>query len=107
MTDLELTKLCAEASRIEVILRLEGKLLTEFVLRDSTQTPYDPLRDDAQAMALVKKFHIDCEWTSDTWISTCDVAPLGKANTYGAPCGVSPDLNRAIVECCAKLQAAA
>ena len=47
MTDLELTKLCAEAMGIEISPVRHG---------DGDFSLYDPLHDDAQAMALVKKF---------------------------------------------------
>jgi len=59
MTDLELTKLCADAMGGVVThelprghkgagwIRLDGKI-------------FSPLKDDVQAMALLKRFPIDC-----------------------------------------------
>jgi hypothetical protein len=80
MTDLELTKAC-----VEVYF-----------------TGYDPLYNDAQAMALVKKFKLCIDPFSEdgsncwvVWHPSKDVRNLGGL-----------DLNRAIVECVAKLRSA-
>ena len=57
---------------------------------------YNPLIDDAQAMALVKKFRLD--------IVRCDDGEFMV--TWGEKLGnfvKSPDLNRAIVECVANM----
>jgi hypothetical protein len=62
---------------------------------------YDPLHDDAQAMALVKKFGLS-------------IAPelgqgrgLWRVNHWrDPPLVLDTDLNRAIVECVAKMQKA-
>lgn len=61
---------------------------------------HDPLHDDAQAMALVKKFGIglDKENESEPWIA----AIHKDGNLYMHE---SPDLNRAICECVALMQA--
>ena len=95
MTDLELTRLCAEAmfDRLEWEQRLFN---------------YDPLHDDAQAMALVKKFRLLIELNpnilgrqvrvSGSEIAS-DIPPFDKCNYETA-------LNRAICECVAKMQAA-
>ena len=83
MTDGEMTKLCALAMGVE----------WEHLIPRST---YHPLTDDAQAMALVKKFHLmirppdgveDYEW------SAIDLNGDGIS---------SKDLSRAIVECVAR-----
>jgi hypothetical protein len=67
---------------------------------------YDPLHDDAQAMALVKKFGLDIGEFS---------APIGRGD-WGVSrsalgwsvdwSGRNSNLNRAIVECVAKMQQA-
>jgi hypothetical protein len=105
MTDLEMTKLCAEAMEepptlpgvssiwgVSITYVPENK--TDVWIRDS----YRPLHDDAQAMALVKKFQPDIE------------APFeGQPNwvvVHEDGSGASPDLNRAICECVAKMQQA-
>jgi hypothetical protein len=88
MTDLEMTKLCAEAM---------GIVQSMHVNEDGLWTYY-PLHDDAQAMALVKKFHLECYWNGSVW-GVLD-GPSGCAHELRG------DLNRAIVECVAKMQAA-
>ena len=89
MTDLEITKLCAEA------MGGEGFAYDEFGPK------YDPLHDDAQAMALVKKFELSVEF-SDEFHTNSDWA-VCRGTTIQA---YSRDLNRAICECVAKMQAA-
>ena len=58
MTDLEMTKLCAEAMGIKASdwdNEYHGSI-------PPAKPPYDPLLDDAQAMALVKRFCLDIEF---------------------------------------------
>ena len=87
MTDLEITKLCAKAMG----WRQTGHPL---------DVPFTPLTDDAQAMALVKRFRINTSaaekpsgkpagWVA--WISHVDEA-------------VDANLNHAICLCVAKMQ---
>ena len=98
MTDLELTRLCAEAMGRDVKLR-EGKYY------GVTLVCYDPLHDDAQAMALVKKFGLSCWWylsvdgrKAEWW--RVDAAPPHDCTARNA------DLNRAICETVAKMELA-
>jgi hypothetical protein len=92
VTDLEMTKLCAEAMGFHPLaeMLISGK--------------YDPLHDDAQAMALVKKYLIEIHYWNG-WrcglVNDCTETThtLGH-NTHNT------DLNRAIVECVARMQAA-
>jgi hypothetical protein len=104
MTDLEMTKLCAKAMgyrNIECspIARLDidpGKVSVSKT-GTSPSEQYDPLNDDAQAMALLKRFNLD--------ISRCDdgdfmVSWGEKLGSYTR----SDNLNRAIVEAVAKMQ---
>lgn len=92
MTDLEMTKLCAEAIGKSFSIFGPGANIqggyeeSGYVILTADDGPYDPLYDDAQAMALVKKFPIDC---------------LNAMCREG-----SKDFNRAIVECVAKMQIA-
>lgn len=88
MTDLEIRKACAEAMG----LPWEG-----------AQYVYDPLHDDAQAMALLQKFgpeinmmagYFDCEWVVNVGISQ----PIVEVHH-------DTDLNHAICLCVAKLKA--
>jgi hypothetical protein len=93
MTDLEMTKLCAEAMAIEVF-RVSMNA-PEHTLRYEAPFGlynYWPLTTDAQAMRLVKRFHLWINY-SRQWMVVC-----GDSYTKNA------DLNRAIVECVAKMQ---
>jgi hypothetical protein len=92
-------KKCAEKMgfsfyEIDGRVRLEG--------RYAISGDYDPLHDDAQAMALMKKFNLNLNHTlpspenhTGDWV----VSAHKDMNTYGC----SGDLNRAIVECVAKM----
>lgn len=100
MTDLEITKLCAEAAgwdametvwdsrevppRIGILARVNG--MPEW---------FDPLNQNGQAMALVKKFRISIRNDDGLWFACPDYPHAGCE---------SDDLNRAIVECVAQMQ---
>jgi hypothetical protein len=118
MTDLEMTRLCAEAMGIEVGRMLQADLWVSY----DEDAPagfsfYAPLRDDAQAMALVKRFGLTVRADVDIcgiedggdWIVYCcdprrwQNADKGVYLPQTARIG-SFDLNRAIVECVAKMQ---
>lgn len=95
MSDLEMTKLCAEAMGRNPINIVRGEVTTgewgpNYFLR------YDPLHDDAQAMAVVKKMrlYVVPKRSQNGWLVTGEDSDA-----------VSPDLNRAIVECVAQMQA--
>jgi hypothetical protein len=113
MTDLELVRLCAEAMGIAVF----ESVVPEYTGRvwitgdDHSTRPYDPLHDDAQAMALVKKMDLcimrrgalrlngvfdPISWQVSQYVDGRTDAHL--TNGY--------DLNRAIVECVAKMRRA-
>ncbi len=97
LTDLEMTKLCADAMGFHRSddLREQGW----FYLRNFCypNPPYDPLRDDVQAMALVKKIGLDihCRADMNGWY-------VGRARLHEG-LFINADLNRAIVECVAKM----
>lgn len=119
MSDLELVRLCAEAMGLYLLPAYpKGHLLYNpnhdrggfmwsgeidgegcYFIQSGA---YDPLHDDAQAMALVKKMSLcisapqSYEVSGPKW----GVGQDHKLSTWG------PDLNRAIVECVAKMQAA-
>ena len=96
MTDLELTKACAEKMGLPYRIWCEGQDHAAVLIDDSVT--YRPLSDDAQAMALVKRFKLDINQAH-----LAADAPWWRIN-YGRVVGVSDrDLNRAIVECVAKL----
>lgn len=102
MSDLEMTKLCAQAMGFGDGLgeaRDPETGAVFWVLKSFGYPKYDPLHDDAQAMALVKRFHINLDKVTDGWLARQSDAE------YGTAC-VAHDLNRAIVECVAKLHQA-
>lgn len=102
MTDLEMTRLCAEAmgqvNVSETFVR-DGKSVNEIYNWPKTPPSYDPLHDDAQAMALVKKLGLICitelaqgraMWRVHHWRE--------EGHGYNA------NLNLAIVECVAQME---
>ena len=105
MTDLEITRWCAEAmdfpedeSATRIILyREEGHIWTRHEA-DAIGKMYHPLHDDAQAMALVKNFQLSVGY-NEGWAARRDDWKGLVAGSFH-----SPDLNRAICECVAKMQ---
>ena len=102
LSDLEMTRLCAEAMGYGGGTYYSVSLYA----RDGEgMRLFDPLNDDAQAMALVKKLRLDTE------AALKDGAPWtvsgGDDTQWSGPIAVAhnADLNRAIVECVAKMQA--
>lgn len=99
MTDLEMTKLCAEAMGL-MSLPEYAVMPNGHIFNRATSTHYWPLTDDEQAMALVKRFHPHVCWiTGDYWeVQNSDM---------NAACAIAhnPDLNRAVVECVAQMRA--
>lgn len=102
--DLEMTKLCAEAMGYHSLLsHPAAELPIPCVDAEGVTCAYDPLHIDAQAMALMKRFKLhpipdnDREGYWDVFVGK----PYSPS-VYGS----DPDLNRAIVECVAKLEQA-
>lgn len=105
MTDLEITKLCAEAMGIQIskpagyreFVQDNPPLYATGAVNGSIY--YEPLHDDAQAMALVKRFDLNFEkfpgsaWEVSRWSGSEWSEEL-----------FSDDLNRAICECVANMQ---
>lgn len=87
-----MTRLCAEAMGYKPLDK-------GLVYAHDSEEPYDPLRDDAQAFALVKRFSlaVGFDSVSGRWTAISD-----KGQAFD---GDSDNLNRAIVECVAKMQA--
>lgn len=94
MSESEMTSYCATAMGIETPAYAEAQA-------------YDPLRDDAQAMALLKRF-------ADKIIKTRNNGPSPHAWNWTVYCRTDPkhietgagsDINSAIVECVAKMHA--
>jgi len=104
MTDLEMIKKCAEKMVEAHVYRDVGFYdpdTPSIVYSDGTGGDYDPLHDDAQAMALVKKLRLSIDtYEVGQWrVYTEELATL-----HGTMfCADGDDLNRAIVECVAKL----
>ena len=103
MTDLEITRFCAGAMEFKPDVRAKYRSLdSEFngIWVNDGSLAYDPLHDDAQAMALVKKFELELMSPASGnggWKAS-DI----DSDTYAR----STDLNRAICECVAKMGAA-
>lgn len=95
MTDLEITKACAEAMGFKL---RRGPPDFEYIEIEPNGEYYNPLHDDAQAMALVKKFrlHIDSNISKTAW-------SVFWMSWGGDETVVNANLNRAICECVAKL----
>lgn len=97
MTDLEITKLCAEAMGYKIGPHPFSAYIP-VTTHHSPLTGYMPLTDDAQAMALVKKLGLRLSpWNADA--SWCV-----QTSASGIDACFSDDLNRAICECVARLQ---
>lgn len=95
MTDLDITRLCAEAMQLHHIVTPDKYVKGDsyVLLQDEGEWgigPYDPLHDDAQAMALVKAFP-----GQTLRAMTIELEREPSARNF----------NRAICECVAKLQA--
>lgn len=99
MTDLEMTRLAAEAMGLEVrIIPPSVELWGD----KGSYGVYDPLRNDAQCFVLVKLFGIRSHKDSfDLW--HCSIY---GTEPFSPPLGQTEDgnLNRAVVECVAKMQ---
>lgn len=103
MTDLEITRLCGLAMGLDLVQRNarrgDGYWSMELL------KVYDPLHDDAQAMAMVKKFNLVIERERDSrYFGVTLFTPGNKAHPQVVR--AADDLNRAICECVAKMQAA-
>lgn len=96
--DLEITRLCARAMNYS----LEFWSVSLWFPADGNvhAKRYDPLHDDAQAMALLEHLRLCAEPYADIWFVRTST---GKHESAGG--GLNGGLKRAIVECVAKLQA--
>ena len=88
MTDLEITRLCAEAMGYEYS---DGS--GTICVSKAGVGNYDPLHDDAQAMALVKKFRLEVQDCGKWFVSEHQNADAFE-----------DDLNRAICLTVARMQ---
>jgi hypothetical protein len=104
LTDLEMTKLCAEAIDLALCKQHSQDWPRYFdgsIGDYGADVRYEPLHDDAQAMALVKKFNLGLGrvWQGDK--------PAGWSVFLHGEQEINwTDLNGAIVQCVARMQAA-
>ena len=102
MTDLEMTKLCAEAMGLTVKMHpIRGTIMRYWSMDGNVEREYNPLHNDAQAMALVKFLHLHIGKTLRTPEDQYGTWFVSRTDRYQA---INANLNRAIVECVAKLQ---
>ena len=94
MTDTEITKACADAMGLKLSTISNAKVYIFDAM--GFQQFYQPLHNDAQAMALVKKFGL----AIDTPLPNGEI----DVNSQTSHCR-STDINRAICQCDAKMQA--
>jgi hypothetical protein len=96
MNDLELTYLCAEAMGFDPAH-----------YNDTFHYPngsvFDPLHNDAQAMALVTKFELHLGYYENGWLVTKFGLPVFRESRTERVETFNTNLNRAIVECVAKI----
>lgn len=103
MTDLEITRKCAERMGIECRV-IPGSIFVRLVASKKDyngvkEFSYAPLYDDAQAMALVKKFSLRIDKFSEKapWLVIAESGgEFAEADNH--------NLNRAICECVANLK---
>ncbi len=102
MDDLTITRLCAEAMGYAVTPHANRKHSPD-LMWVANGGNWNPLHDDAQAMALVKRFLLDIRSYPDFvdghhWIVVSALVMTRQDTTVVA------DLNRAICECVARMQ---
>lgn len=100
MTDLEITKLCAEAMG-EVVSEYEGYFFFAGSAYPAAQrnTHYNPLVNDAQTMALVKKFLLPVGYNGGWGCVKLDKDGMLICGAYHYP-----SLNRAVCVVVAEMQ---
>lgn len=106
MTDLELIKLAAEAMDLHFgDLPHQKNVPAEY---EGPRITYDPLHDDAQAMALVKIFRLiiepdgtcaECDYWAASWVNASN-----RKGSRSVAVRKAISINHAIVECVAKMQ---
>ena len=113
LSDLELCRLCAEAMGYKVIGPYYADA-TELVVAERPESfspfifNYAPLKRDAQAMALVKRFRLVVEPFVHMEIPPHALWNVRVPRSLNEPliAGVDADLNRAICLCVARMQEA-
>ena len=109
MDDQEIVRLCAEAMGYTVMTQVfpapsqnSPHDATVYVEDESMFAAYNPLHDDAQCMALIKRFHVDIDWHGDEegWQIYTSTKLWDRSDE------VADDLNRAVCLAVARMQAA-
>ena len=107
VTDAEITRACAEAMgyRERTDMTCGPSFIMVFSQADSDTFLYDPLHDDEQMVALVKKLFIEIlvdgpAGRSEDWTWT---ARIGGYNELPISISHGHDLNRAVCVCVARL----
>jgi len=100
MTNLEITRACAEAMGLE---RLAVNGAEVVIGMTPNRYVYRPLHDDAQAMALVKRFGLVCDPQHDGQDFASDPGWEVSHPSTGDELFISPDLNCAICLCVLKM----
>lgn len=101
VTDLEIVRLCAEAMGLEP-LAVYG--MDVVIGATPNRYVFRPLHDDGQAMALLYWLSFECEIIVSSGEFHCNSEEHKMEEIYGITSNA--DLNRAICECVAKMQAA-
>jgi len=100
MKDFEINRCCAEAMKLDPAVHAgisDNAWVSVEIQINGVWMPYDPLHDDAQAMALVKKFWLTIYGDPAEWyVESFDDSVSASGS----------DLNRAICKCVAKMHKA-
>lgn len=106
MNDLEMVKACAVAmglTQFEVSgVPQNGSEQSILIVNDATDRGWDfysPLTDDEQAMQLMKRIGVTAMWTRKGWETSVSDPSAEVCKSHA----LNLDLNRAIVECVARL----
>lgn len=103
MTDLEIVRKCAEKMGLHFMHNGDGTISINISHPDDRPAyyRYDPLKDDAQAMALVKRCGFGIEWHDGTPVPYWAVFTMNYNGDDQGTIAHDPDLNRAICLCVA------
>lgn len=98
LTDTEIIKLCADAMGIDVWEASDNPPEHRWrILIGRNNRSYDPFHNDADCMALIKKF-------KPTITPPCPIDSAWEVNIEGHAYFTDADLNRAVCECVAYYQ---
>jgi hypothetical protein len=104
MTDLEMTVACAKAMGLDYRI-VKDNLVSIIAKRIHLTGYYEPLINDLQAMALIRKFELSIWYATDMWYvrkeAPTHIEYLAGENNWAA---YDADLNRAVVTCVANMQ---